>query len=426
MQLGSHQTSERLKTDITDSSGKQLGSISQNPEKRLLEISLTDVGDSREAGAKLRELADILESDSSKADSGGKEAPADATEEGEASTGASADTRADAEASADASAEAEATEEREASTGASADTRADAEASSEAGTEAEATKEGEASTGASGDATADTEASAQISSLEDLGNWVADKQTNDASPTPGRSIREVCVESWLQVPEILRALHNDEGPLRITYLAQENSTITAEQTAISEFLIANAGNNLAGMLTDLEDKIENCHMVSSEQVSNEVAKEYLQSFSGAISAESSPLLTVAEVVRLDDSFKPLANGKPSFARNKIAAREQILATSTDTMATTGEYHTCIIEVPTDYVDIAKMFINEKWNAIPEDSRPPIKHTKVWVADDFVSGAGITEYDFEQFLRDAKDIPARRQKKKKEEESPTTPGEIILS
>ena len=261
--------------------------------------------------------------------------------------------------------------------------------------------------------------------IERLKDWIDGNQEEAASPTPGKQIREVRVESWLQVPEILRALHNNEGPLRITYPEIKNSAIAAEQTEISKFLIGNAGQNLAGMLADLEDKIKNCHMMTSGRVSKAVAKEYLQSFSETISVDSSPLLTVAEVVRLNDSFKPLNNGNPSTARQKTAARDQILATITETMAKTGEYHTCIIEVPTSHVEIAKMFIKQKWEGIDAEKRPETQHTKVWVADEFVSSASITEYDFEKFLDGARDVPEPKSNRTKKNSSSTPPGSIIL-
>ncbi len=265
-----------------------------------------------------------------------------------------------------------------------------------------------------------------MSSSEKLSTWVTNQQTNDASPIPGKQIREVRVESWLQVPEILRALHDNEGPLRITYPETKDSAIAAEQTAISKFLIENAGENLAGMLAALEGKIENCHMVTSGQVSNEVANEYLKSFSETISGDSSPLLTVAEVVRLDDSFQPLKGGKPSFAQKNTAAREQILATITDTMANTGEYHTCIIEVPTSHVEIAKMFIKQKWEGIDAEKRPSTEHTKVWVADDFVSSASIEEIDFEKFLEGAIEVPKPKTTKRKKNSPPSSPDDMILN
>ncbi len=391
MQLTREETSQRHPAKITDSSsGEEIGSISHNPEKSVLQISLNGVQDLSEGAPVLRKLANTLESDSSNGDSGATQSPAEGNTETEGAT--------KAEASPEESTNTEETPEVKAAADESAET----------------------------DVTADTDAAAPISSPEELSTWVANQQTNDASPTPGRPIQEVRVESWLQVPEILRALHNNEGPLRITYPAQGNSAIAEEQTAVSKFLIENAGQSLAGMLAALDDKIKSCHMVTSERVSLEVTQEYLQSFSGAISAESSPLLTVAEVARLNDSFKPLKNGNPSAARQNTAAREQILGTITDTMANTGEYHTCIIEVPTDYVDIAKIFINEKWTAIPEDSRPPTKHTKVWVADDFVSSASIEEIDFEKFLEGAIGVPKPRQRKKKESQSSSSPVDMILS
>jgi hypothetical protein len=240
---------------------------------------------------------------------------------------------------------------------------------------------------------------------EALESWINARQQEQAQ-TPDKPIRQIELVSWLQVPEILRALSNNEGPLRITYPDCENQSITAEQQAIREFLVQGAGRDLTDLIGELKEKISACHFVESGIVTADLAEQYRSSI--PVESSSSTKLTVAEVIRTNEHFIPNnGNKKARMTTTAKNGRELILKAITSTMQASTEFHTFIIEVPEEHRDVAKLAFADYYKKLDEEQKPDAQYTKVWVLPSRNSTKDIEELDFLDFIKDPPNMSPRK-------------------
>ena len=72
--------------------------------------------------------------------------------------------------------------------------------------------------------------------------------------------------SWMQVPHILRELQNADVQIRISFpeLKPADTTVTAEQQAIREFLVVHAGKEMKDITAQLTAQIEKCQIFAKK------------------------------------------------------------------------------------------------------------------------------------------------------------------
>ena len=279
--------------------------------------------------------------------------------------------------------------------------------SSSGGEETE-TEESSADSETSTDTTKNDLFPASIQNQQELEKWIAERQEGLAQ-TPDKPIRQIELVSWLQVPEILRALSKNEGPLRITYPDCSDTNITAEQQAIRKFLVEGAGEDLKDLTGKLEEKIKNCHFVTTGIVTEQVAQAYRTSI--ALENSSTTKLTVAEVIRTNEHFIPnRRNRQASRALAAVNGRELILGAITNAMDASTEFHTFIIEVPEEHRDVAKLAFADYYKKLDEEQKPDAQYTKVWVLPSRDSTKDIEESSFLDFIKNPPDMGMSRKKK----------------
>lgn len=265
---------------------------------------------------------------------------------------------------------------------------------------------------------------ASIQSQEELQDWITALQQGK-SQTPSGPITQIELVSWLQVPEILRALSNGGGPLRITYPDCRDQRITAEQQAIREFLVQGAGRELTALNGELKERISACHFVESDIVTADLAQAYLAS--RPLNNSSTTKLTVSEVIRTNQHFVPnRGNRSANMSRTATNGRDLILRAITTSMNKSSEFHTLIIEVPKNHCDVAKWAFATYYDKLVEN-KPAAQHAKVWVIPSAGSTKGIEESSFLDFIKDA---PAMERKKKRQtaakQTSTSQPEDQVLS
>ena len=203
--------------------------------------------------------------------------------------------------------------------------------------------------------------------------------------------------SWMQVPHILRELQNADVQIRISFpeLKPADTTVTAEQQAIREFLVVHAGKEMKDITAQLTAEIEKCQIFAKKLVAF-TAADYVAQFK--LDAMNSDQLTVAEVIRTDKHFEPTKAGAPRSGR-ATAGRALILSAIEKRIkdTPTTEFRSYVIEVIGNHDPVARVTLGDKYHSWP-DPKPDVKHVKVWVCPDFAThSAKVDEFDLLTYI-----------------------------